>query len=116
MNTATPPAADAAALPPGFDFNIVTLMARLSALAYDRRGERLLSKAEVVAKTGISPTDLWRMCEEGRFPQPRLRSPTRLCWIESEIDQWIAKLPPATGKLATPNTTPATAKVRRSAA
>jgi predicted DNA-binding transcriptional regulator AlpA len=55
-------------------------------------GERLLSKPEVLAKTGLSFTSIWRMMQRNAFPRSRqvLSQPR---WLSSEIDEWIKQLP-----------------------
>ncbi len=100
MNLQAEPA-DAAPIRPGPDFDVAALLDRVAKIAYTRSGERLLTKAEVREKTGLGDTELWRKLESGTFPQPRLRSSTRLCWIEREVDEWIRCLPLA-GKLTSP--------------
>ena len=74
----------------------------LAALRDAASTDRLLPKAAVLDMTGLSSTELWRMLERNEFPQPRLRTPTRLGWLQSEITTWIRGLPLAP-KLESPN-------------
>lgn len=105
MSLQAPPV-DAEPLRSPGDFDLAALLDQITQLAYARNGERLLTKAEVRTVTGLGDTELWRLLSEGAFPKPRLRSPTRLCWLQSEIDRWMHALPIAT-KLPSPNKAPA---------
>lgn len=51
--------------------------------------ERLLSLSEVMERTGLSKTSIWRMQKEGVFPVSYSISSKRVAWKESEINQWI---------------------------
>lgn len=51
--------------------------------------ERLLSRAEVVAATGLSSTTLWREVRAGRFPAALRLSPNRVGFLESSVLTWI---------------------------
>jgi predicted DNA-binding transcriptional regulator AlpA len=53
---------------------------------------RLLCKAEVVEKVGLSFPTLWSMMRKNRFPAARDLG-GRPAWIASEIDSWITALP-----------------------
>jgi prophage regulatory protein len=52
-------------------------------------GERLLAPKEVVKRTSLSRTTLWRLSRSGAFPKPISLSPGRRGWPESAIVQWI---------------------------
>ena len=54
----------------------------------------LLDKDEIVALTGLCYGTLWRWMQRGAFPRGR-RAFGRTMWLRSEIDEWMAKLPPA---------------------
>ena len=51
--------------------------------------ERLLAPKEVVKRTSLSRTTLWRLSRSGAFPKPISLSPGRRGWPESAIAQWI---------------------------
>jgi prophage regulatory protein len=53
---------------------------------------KLLEREGLRAKKGIphSPTQLWRMWKAGEFPRP-VKIGCRNCWLESEVDAWIAE-------------------------
>ena len=55
-------------------------------------GERLLTKPEVLAKTGLSYPTIWRLMTLGAFPRSR-QVASKVVWLSSEVDQWIAALP-----------------------
>jgi predicted DNA-binding transcriptional regulator AlpA len=55
-------------------------------------GTRLLSKAEVVSRTGRSFPALWRWMREGNFPRARDCN-GRPMWLEAEITDWMESLP-----------------------
>lgn len=51
--------------------------------------ESLLPMAEVRKRVGLSPSMIYRLVSEGRFPAPG-KFGTRSLWIESEVSAWIA--------------------------
>ena len=57
-----------------------------------RPGTRLLSRAEVLDKVGISYPAIWKRMRQGTFPRSVCVG-EKVFWIESEIDSWIADLP-----------------------
>lgn len=55
-------------------------------------GERILRMAATVAKAGISRSAIYNGIKAGTFPKPiQLGSPYAIGFLESEIDEWIAK-------------------------
>ena len=62
--------------------------------------DRLLRRAEVEARTGLSTTTIYRMMREGQFPVPVKISKKAVRWPASEIEAWLASLPRATGEAA----------------
>ncbi len=54
--------------------------------------DRLLSKAEVLDKVGLSFPTLWGRMRDGTFPRARDLG-GKSCWLESEVSAWIAALP-----------------------
>ena len=85
--------------PPASQLDIHALMAAIREAAAP---ERMLPKSAVLDMSGLGNTELWRMLERGEFPAPRLRTPTRLGWLESEVVAWIRSRPLAP-KLPSPN-------------
>ncbi len=55
------------------------------------RGERILRVANVVDKTGLSRSQVYRLQDTGEFPRSIRLSANRVGWIESEIETWIAQ-------------------------
>ena len=47
-----------------------------------------LSKKQVMERTGLSATTIWRRIQARDFPQPRQLSPNRVGWPEHEIQAW----------------------------
>jgi predicted DNA-binding transcriptional regulator AlpA len=58
---------------------------------------RLLTKAEVLARVGVTFPTIWKWMREGTFPRARRLTAesksTRAYWYESEIEAWLANLP-----------------------
>ena len=52
--------------------------------------DRILSPAEVVAKTSLSRSTIWRMSKRSEFPPPTKLSPGRIGWSLSTISRWLA--------------------------
>lgn len=59
----------------------------------DVTGERLLRLREVMRKTGMGSSTIYRKMASGEFPQPVRISPAMVRWRESDVDLWIASLP-----------------------
>ena len=57
-----------------------------------KRGRRLIGKAEVIARLGISYQKIWMLMNEGRFPRSVALAEKSL-WYEDEIDEFVASLP-----------------------
>jgi prophage regulatory protein len=57
--------------------------------------ERLLRTVEVVDRTGLGRTTLWRWEKEGRFPPRRRIGNGTVAWLESEVEEWIQDRPVA---------------------
>ncbi len=51
---------------------------------------RVLRYPEVVARTGLSRTSIWRREHEGNFPPRRDLGPNAVGWLQSEVEDWIA--------------------------
>jgi prophage regulatory protein len=50
---------------------------------------RFLRREEVLARTGLSKSDLYARVSIGTFPQPYDIGKRAVAWLEAEIDQWI---------------------------
>jgi prophage regulatory protein len=49
---------------------------------------RFLNAKEVTERIGLSRTTIHRLGEAGGFPKSIPLSPSRVVWIESEIEDW----------------------------
>lgn len=56
----------------------------------DVRVCRLVRLPEVLHRTGLSRSTVYRCVELGQFPKPYPLSSRIVAWSENEIDQWIA--------------------------
>ncbi len=50
---------------------------------------RVVRVDEVISRTGLSRTTLWRLERRGAFPARRQLSPGTVGWIEAEVEAWI---------------------------
>lgn len=53
------------------------------------QADRLLPEPEVIKRTSLSHSTLWRKEQAGEFPGRRQISANRIGWLESEIQSWI---------------------------
>ena len=53
---------------------------------------RILRLKEVISKTGISRSSIYRPEKEGLFPQHVSVTPYLTSWVESEIDDYLEKI------------------------
>lgn len=53
---------------------------------------RLVSKPEVLDRTGVTYPTLWQWMIDGKFPRSRELG-GKACWLASEIDEWIVNRP-----------------------
>ena len=61
----------------------------------DSPPSRLVRVREVVERTGLARTTIWRFQKEGRFPPAVRVGDRRIAWREEDIAAWIAGLPDA---------------------
>jgi prophage regulatory protein len=54
--------------------------------------ERLIRLPEVIAKTGLSKTTIWRYEKSGLFPKRHKITSRTMAWKLSDIDAYITKL------------------------
>lgn len=52
---------------------------------------RLVRLPEVIHRTGLSRSTIYRRMELGQFPKPYPLSSRIVAWAETDIDQWIAE-------------------------
>ena len=53
----------------------------------------ILTKQEVVTRTSLSPSTIWRRMQAGDFPESVQLSPGKVGWHEEEIDLWLESRP-----------------------
>jgi prophage regulatory protein len=58
-----------------------------------RQRRILLSLRQVIERTGLSGTTIWRMENRGEFPARVQISENRVGWYEDEIDEFIDSRP-----------------------
>ena len=66
---------------------------------------RIMRVLELLSKTGMSRTSIWRAVRAGSFPAPIQLGQNMVGWFEDEIDEYLATRPrvpyaPAENKLA----------------
>jgi predicted DNA-binding transcriptional regulator AlpA len=66
--------------------------AKVSDLSTPRADTRLLSKAEVLAITGVTFPTVWTWMRNGTFPRSRIVGGKSM-WFSTEVSAWLAELP-----------------------
>lgn len=56
----------------------------------NREHDRLLRLPDVIARTGLSRTTIYRKAADGSFPHATQISVRVVAWYESEIAAWVA--------------------------
>ena len=51
--------------------------------------DRIMRTDECEHMTGLSESTIWRLEQQGEFPQRRRISKHAIGWLESEIQKWI---------------------------
>jgi predicted DNA-binding transcriptional regulator AlpA len=64
----------------------------VAALTTPVEQRRLIGKAEVVRRLGVSYPTIWLWMRNGTFPRAR-KLGGKTCWLESDIEQWIDEMP-----------------------
>lgn len=54
--------------------------------------QSIVSVKDVIKKTGLSRTTIWRKCRKGTFPRPVQISDGRIGFRISDLDAWSAAL------------------------
>lgn len=62
-----------------------------SASASQPANHRVIRLPDVIKKTGLGRTTIWRMSTSGDFPESISLGGKATGWIEAEIDRWIEK-------------------------
>lgn len=58
--------------------------------------DTMLRQSEVLRRTGLSRTTIWRKIKANTFPAPRQLGPNSIGWPESVITEWLDNLPTQT--------------------
>ncbi len=58
----------------------------------------LLRRAEVEAQTGLGRSTIYRLMRAGDFPTPIKIGPRSVRWPQSELNEFLARCPRATGE------------------
>ena len=59
--------------------------------------DRLMRLSEVLTRTALTRSTIYRKMREGSFPEPLKIGVRAVRWPESEIEAWLAARPRATG-------------------
>lgn len=62
--------------------------------------DRLLTRPEVESRCGIARSTIYRLMRAGEFPEPLRVGPRAVRWPASEVEDWLAERPRATGEVA----------------
>ena len=54
---------------------------------------QILNVKDVTSRTKLSRVTIWRLENEGKFPQRIRISTKRIGWLEDEVTKWIEKRP-----------------------
>ena len=54
---------------------------------------KILKAKEVASMINLSRVTIWRLENEGKFPQRIRISTKRISWLEDEVTKWIEKRP-----------------------
>lgn len=61
-----------------------------SATPIDRSADSLMKLPDVMRRTALSRTTIYRRISEGTFPRPIPTGANSVRWYESDIGRWIA--------------------------
>ena len=59
--------------------------------------DRLLRLSEVLTRTALGRSTIYRLMREGSFPEPLRIGARAVRWRQSEVEDWVAARPRATG-------------------
>ena len=62
--------------------------------------KKILRRAIVIGRVGVSYPTIWRMEKAGLFPRRIQISPGAIGWLEEDIDAWIESREVASGNEA----------------
>lgn len=59
------------------------------------KADRFLKLKEVMARTSLGSSTIYRRMKAGTFPKPKQLSEACVRWRESDIEKWMDELPSA---------------------
>ena len=59
---------------------------------------RLIKLKEVMAKTSLGHSSIYKFISEGTFPKQVSLGAKSVAWVESEVDEWILEMIRRRGK------------------
>lgn len=62
--------------------------------------DRIITTREMIQRTSLSRTTLWRLSREGVIPAPVQITPSRIGWRESQVAAWLDARTPRTPEAA----------------
>lgn len=60
--------------------------------------KRVLRAADVMERTGLGRTSIWRLERAGDFPRRRQITPGAVGWLTDEVDAWLDSRPVVGGE------------------
>jgi len=60
-----------------------------------QKADRFLKLKEVMARTSLGSSTIYRRMKAGTFPKPKQLSEACVRWRESDIEKWMDELPSA---------------------
>jgi predicted DNA-binding transcriptional regulator AlpA len=60
---------------------------------FEKPPVKLLTKAQVLDRIGLTFPTVWKLMRQNRFPRSRVVGDSKSVWLESEITEWILALP-----------------------
>lgn len=52
-------------------------------------GERFIRLDELISKTGLGRSTIYRMIDKGEFPKPINITSNKVAWLQSEVTEWM---------------------------
>lgn len=51
--------------------------------------ERFIRLDELISKTGLGRSTIYRMMDNGEFPKPISLTSNKVAWLQSEVNNWM---------------------------
>lgn len=72
--------------------NIILHIKKTKEKSMNQKYEKFIRLSEVIKRTGISRSSIYRLVNKNKFPAPVRISEKTIAFIESEINDWIENL------------------------